>query len=306
MEELIFTIGQADSGGRIDKRIALELGDGYSRTMVKTLIDDGFVLVNGKKVKPNYTAREGDEVNIEIPPPEPSDAEPEDIPLEILFEDEWVIVLNKPAGMVVHPGAGNRKGTLVSAVLFHCGKLPESEDAFRPGIVHRLDKDTSGVMVVAKNDRALRSLGKQFRNRTVNKQYAALVKGRVELDNGVIEAPLGRHPVDRRKMCVDPEKGRNARTVYHVVKRFEKFTFLRLELDTGRTHQIRVHLKHLGYPVLGDRTYGGPAVMSRQALHSEKLGFSHPDTGRRVEFTVPVPEDMMRVIERGEWDPPKG
>ena len=268
---------------------------------VKFLMDSGLVLVNEKDVKPHYTAREGDEVFLRMIPQErESTLTAEDIPLNILYEDEWIIIVNKPAGMVVHPGSGNRKGTLANALLHHCGKLADLGDELRPGIVHRLDKDTSGVIVVAKNDRALRSLAKQFQKRVVKKRYVALVKGRVELDNGVVEAPVARHAVNRQKMDVEYVKGKSARTTYHVIRRFKGFTLLELELETGRTHQIRVHMKHIGHPVLGDRTYGRTDGIERQALHAEMLGFTHPDTGKYVEFHAPVPKDIQEVIDKGE------
>ena len=297
MKEMKFTVESLGAGSRIDKYIAVKLGEGYSRTYVKFLMESGFVHVNGEEVKPRYIVSEGEEIILEMPPPEASDIEPENIPIDILYEDEWIIVLNKPAGMVVHPGAGNRGGTLVNALLYHCENLADTGDEFRPGIVHRLDKDTSGIMVVAKTDRALRSLAKQFQQRTIKKRYVALVAGRVEMDNGVVDAPLARHAVDRRKMDIEYEGGKEARTVYHVVRRFKNFTVLKLDLETGRTHQIRVHMKHLGYPILGDTTYGGRGKMSRQALHSEALTFTHPDTGKTLEFTVPLPKDMKDFVE---------
>lgn len=299
MDELKFEIGSEEVGLRIDKCIALRLGDGYSRTFVKFLMENGFVHVNDKVIKPRCIVREGDAVHVELPPPEPHDLEPEDIPLNIIYEDEWVIVLDKPAGLVVHPGAGNKTGTMVNALLFHCDKLPDTGDYTRPGIVHRLDKDTSGVMVAAKNDYALRSLSKQFEKRAIKKRYVALVKGVVEMDNGLIDAPIARHNSDRKKMDVEYIKGKNARTIYHVVKRFKEFTFLRIEIETGRTHQIRVHMKHLGYPVLGDSRYGVGRGMMRQALHAEMLGFTHPETGKYMEFTSPIPDDIQKVIDKG-------
>ena len=300
MEEIKFKVSAEEEGTRIDKLISLKLGEGYSRTYAKFLMDNSFVLVDGKEVKPRYLAREGDEVFVELPPPDVTDVQPENIPLDIIYEDDWIIVVNKPAGMIVHPGAGNMKSTLVSAVLYHCGKLPEADENLRPGIVHRLDKDTSGVIVVAKNDRALRSLAKQFQKRTVKKRYIALVKGRVEMDNGVVEAPLGRHTTDRKKMSVDHVRGRHARTVYHVKERFKKYTLLQLEPVTGRTHQIRVHMKHFGYPIAGDAQYGFPQGMARQALHAEMLGFTHPDTGKYVEFIAPLPDDMREAIAKAK------
>ena len=304
MEERRFAAGPEDAGIRIDKCIALKLGEGYSRTYVKFLMDNGCVRVNGRAVKARYSVREKDEIFLELLLQESGGIEAEAIPLNILYEDEWVIVVDKPAGMVVHPGAGNKKGTLVNALLYHCGKLPDTEDDLRPGIVHRLDKDTSGVMVAAKNDRALRSLAKQFQRRTVKKHYVALVKGSVEMDNGIVEAPVARHPVDRKKMNVEYAAGKKARTIYHVIRRFSDFTLLSLDLETGRTHQIRVHMKHIGHPVLGDAKYGGGGGMARQALHAEKLMFTHPDTGKCMEFSSPMPADMREVIEKERHERP--
>jgi len=299
MEKREFTVAGGEDGIRVDKYIAVKLGDGYSRTYVKNLMDRGMVRVGGEEVKPRYITREGDRVFLEMLPPETSEIEPEDIPLDIIYEDEWIIVVNKPAGMVVHPGAGNKKGTLAGALLHHCGKLPGGDETGRPGIVHRLDKDTSGVIVAAKDERAMRSLARQFQKRAVKKEYMAVVRGTVELDNGVIDAPVGRHAVDRRKMDVEHGgSGKHARTVYHVVKRLGRFTLLDLELGTGRTHQIRVHMKHLGHPVAGDRQYGGGIEMSRQALHARKLGFTHPDTGKYVEFEAPVPGDISDFLDK--------
>ncbi|MFH1552631.1 MAG: RluA family pseudouridine synthase [Candidatus Omnitrophota bacterium] len=301
MEEFKFTVGATEAGDRIDKCITSKLGEGYSRTFVKFLMDNDFVRVNDKAVKPHYIAHEGDEIFLELPPPEAKDIEPENIPIKILYEDESIIVVDKPAGMVVHPGAGNKTGTLVNALLYHCSKLPDTGDETRPGIVHRLDKDTSGVIVAVKNDRSLRSLAKQFQKRTVKKRYWALVEGRVEMDNGVVEAPVARHVTDRKKMDVEYTGGKKARTVYHVIRRFDKFTLLCLEPETGRTHQIRVHMKHLGHPVLGDTKYGARPVIARQALHAEMIGFTHPVTGKHVEFASPMPEDMKEILKKGEY-----
>ncbi len=300
MKELRFTIDADSKGTRVDKCIALKLGEEYSRTYVKALMDKDLVRVNGESVKPHYIAREGDQVFLQMPPQEKSRLEGEDIKLNIVYEDDWIIVVDKPAGMVVHPGSGNKKGTLVNALLHHCRSLPASSDESRPGIVHRLDKDTSGLLVVAKNDRALRSLSKQFQAKAVKKRYIALVMGRVEFDNGVVEVPIARHPVDRQKMDVAFAKGKNARTTYHVAERFGNFSLLRLELETGRTHQIRVHMKHIGHPILGDKTYGKGGEIARHALHAEMIGFSHPETGKYMEFHSPVPDDIMEVIDRGE------
>ncbi len=303
MEKTIqFIAGPEDEGKRIDKCIADKFSGEHSRTYVKSLIDDGHVHVNGNIIKPHHITHEKDEVVVNIQPLDPQDVKPENIPLDVIYEDEWIIVVNKSAGMVVHPGAGNKAGTLVGALLHHCGMLPEFDDESRPGIVHRLDKDTSGVIVVAKKQKALRSLSKQFQNRTVKKTYLALVKGNLELDNGVIEAPLARDISDRKKMNIKYAVGKEARTVYHVIKRFGKFTFIRLEPETGRTHQIRVHMKYLGHIILGDAKYGCPRGMARHALHAESIRFTHPGTGETMSFSVPIPREMEEILDRGEID----
>jgi len=286
---------------RIDKCVSVNLGEEYSRTYIKDLIDQGQMTVNGKNEKPKYIVKEGDVVELTIIPPEPLRAAPEYIPLNIIFEDDWIIVLNKPAGLVVHPGSGNKNGTLVNALLYYADRLADTGDELRPGIVHRLDKDTSGVIVIAKNERALRSLAKQFQKRAITKKYIAVVKGVISHDSGVVDAPIARHKIDRHKMDVvdDEDEGRNARTVYRVVKRFSDCTLVEVHPETGRTHQIRVHMKHIGHPVLGDAVYGGKSPdIPRQALHAETLGFTHPDSGKYVEFHAPVPDDIMKVIKQ--------
>ena len=294
-----FTISPEEAGKRIDVCVTARLGEDYSRMYVKNLLDSGMITVNGHAAKPNYKPKEGDRIEADLPPLSPQVSEPEDIPVDIIYEDESLVVVNKPAGMVVHPGAGNKTGTLVNAMLHHCSALADTGDAIRPGIVHRLDKDTSGIIVIAKTDKAMRSLAKQFQNRTVRKTYVALVKGRVELDNGLVDMPLARHSGDRKKMTIEREGGKHARTIYHVVKRYKGFTMVRLDLETGRTHQIRVHMKHIGHPVVGDLVYGGCPGMARQALHAEKLKFTHPVTCEVMEFTAPIPDDMAEVMERG-------
>ncbi|MDD4956672.1 MAG: RluA family pseudouridine synthase [Candidatus Omnitrophica bacterium] len=299
--EHVLVVGEEVKSVRVDKYIVECLGEDLSRTAVKELMDTGGILLDGKPVKPSHILRPGERISVMIPPCRAaSDIEPEDMDLKILFEDEYIIVVDKPAGMVVHPGCGNIKGTMVAALLYHCGKLADAEDMTRPGIVHRLDKDTSGVIVVAKTDKAMRSLAKQFQNRTVTKRYLAFVKGRVELDNGVVDVPIARHRSDRKKMDAEYENGKASRTVYHVRKRYNGFTILDLDLETGRTHQIRVHMKHIGHPVLGDMVYGPDRSMGRQALHAEYISFTHPYTGKKMEFTSPMPEDMAEYLEKAE------
>ncbi len=299
MKEKTVKVIHEDAGARIDTFVALSLGDEYSRTYVKHLIEKGLVLVNGSGVKPHYSIKGGDEIRITIPPQEEVFAEPQNIPVCVVYEDEDIIVIDKQAGMVVHPGAGNKTGTLVNALIGRGNHLADTGDPLRPGIVHRLDKDTSGLIVVAKNDRAHRSLGKQFQKRAVKKRYLAIVRGIVEMDNGVVDAPIARDFIDRKKMEIEFSSGRSARTIYHVIKRYVDFTFVAVEPETGRTHQIRVHMKHLGHPLLGDVKYGCPQGMARHALHAEMLGFTHPVTGKYIEFRSPLPEDMKNVLERG-------
>ncbi|MDD3088377.1 MAG: RluA family pseudouridine synthase [Candidatus Omnitrophica bacterium] len=297
MDNLNFIIAPEEAGKRVDKVITARLGEGYSRVFAQTLIRKRLVLINGKPAKASYPAELLDEVSVTIPPAEKNDLRPEDIPLKILYEDASVVVIDKPAGIVVHPGCGNMTGTVVNALLYHCGNLPEADGEMRPGIVHRLDKDTSGVMVVAKNDRALRSLSKQFQNRTVKKRYIAVVRGEVPLDSGVIEAPIARSSSDRKKMGVEFERGKNAVTKYKVIKRMKTMTVLSVDIETGRTHQIRVHMKHIGHPVAGDPVYGKAQEAPRQALHAEMLSFTNPENGKTMEFTAPLPEDMKKLIE---------
>lgn len=291
------------SGERVDRLIANAL-EGLSRTAVQRLIDAGEVLVNGAPTQSSYRVREADEVMVHVPPPQPAAVIPESIPLDILYEDVDLLVVNKPAGMVVHPGAGHRSGTLVNAVLGHCPDLGGVGGELRPGIVHRLDKDTSGVIVVAKNDEALRGLQRQFKRRTVRKFYTALLVGHVPEREGLIEAPIRRHPVHRRRMAVRAG-GKAARTRWRVQKWYrdepgQRYTLVDIRLLTGRTHQIRVHFAWMGYPLAGDEVYGSARVADlapRQFLHARALAFDHPRTEERLNFTVELPADLARVLE---------
>ena len=286
-----------------------------TRNKVQQAIRGGTVLVNGGEVRPSYTVMPDDVIRITLPRPEPSEALPENIPLEILFEDDDVIVVNKPAGMVTHPAYGNYTGTLVNALLYHCGTLGTGREAIRPGIVHRLDKETSGVMVVAKNDVAHAKLAKQFALRTIRREYQAIVWGRFKDSSGLIDAGLGRSKSDRKKMAVI-EGGKAAATEYTVLEQFPYLALLRLKLRTGRTHQIRVHLAHINHPVFGDPTYNGRRIvwgsgrgaqkaevqrfltqMPRQALHAKTIGFLHPSTRREVFFETGLPLDMGGLLD---------
>ena len=298
-----FIVTRAEGGQRLD--VFVSKASGLSRARVQRLIESGHVRVGDHTQKPRHRVSPGDHIQLHLPPATPLLLTPEPIPLAILHEDDDLIVLNKPPGMVVHPGAGWSTGTLVHALLAHCGRLTGIGGVERPGIVHRLDRDTSGVLVVAKTESAHQSLSRQFKGRVVEKQYAALVHGEVRQESGRIEAAIGRREHDRKRMGVRDRGGREARTVYHVLRRLPGMTVLTLDLETGRTHQIRVHLAHIGHPVIGDRVYGGRREQrraasdepraDRQMLHAWRLAFHHPTTGAWVEFSAPLPEDFLRL-----------
>jgi len=297
VDKIVLQGEKEDEGKRIDVFLAAELD--YTRSYIKKLIVDELVFVNGKTVKPSYKVKENDEVVVNIPEAEKIDVLPENIPLDILYEDDDIIVINKPQGMVVHPAPGNYSGTLVNALLYHCKNLSGINGILRPGIVHRLDKDTSGVMVVAKNDKAHISLSNQIKERSVFKKYVAIVEGVIKDEEGKIEAPIGRHPVDRKKMAVI-EDGRYALTLYKVLERFKENTLVEAVIKTGRTHQIRVHMAYIGHPVVGDPVYGFKKQkfkLEGQALHSRVLGFMHPTKGVYMEFEAPLPEYFKKLIE---------
>lgn len=297
VDKIVLQGEKEDEGKRIDVFLAAELD--YTRSYIKKLIVDGLVFVNGKTVKPSYKVKENDEVVVNIPEAEKIDVLPENIPLDILYEDDDIIVINKPQGMVVHPAPGNYSGTLVNALLYHCKNLSGINGILRPGIVHRLDKDTSGVMVVAKNDKAHISLSNQIKERSVFKKYVAIVEGVIKDEEGKIEAPIGRHPVDRKKMAVI-EDGRYALTLYKVLERFKENTLVEAVIKTGRTHQIRVHMAYIGHPIVGDHVYGFKRQkfkLEGQALHSSVLGFMHPTKGVYMEFEAPLPEYFKKLIE---------
>ena len=312
--------------GKVRERLDLYLThhiENATRTKVKEAIDAGFVLVDDKPVKSSHLVRPGELITVNLPRPPAPDVSPENIPLEIIYEDASLLVVNKPAGMVTHPAYGNYTGTLVNALLYHCkDQLSAAGDTTRPGIVHRLDKDTSGLMVIAKDDHTHARLAKQFADRTIEREYWAIVWGRFTdgprkgTRTGVIDASLGRSKSDRKKIAVRVE-GKNAVTEYTVLEEFEFLSLLKLKLQTGRTHQIRVHLHHVGHPVFGDPTYGGRRiawgptdtkrkekvheflnVMHRQALHAKTIGFLHPQTRTRVKYESELPEDMREILTR--------
>ena len=286
---------------RIDVFLSKEIG--LSRSQVDKLIKGGQVKLNNGIAKPSYKIKRDDRIIVNIPPAKEIAAQPENIPLDIVYEDKDIIVINKPPGIVVHPAAGNEKGTLVNALLNHCRDLSGIGGSIRPGVVHRLDKDTSGLIVFAKNDAAHLNISKQIKDREVKKIYLALVHGEVKNDSGVIDAPMGRHPVNRKKMAVitsSSQKRREALTYYRVIKRYKGYTLVELDLKTGRTHQIRVHLSHIGYPVVGDSVYSKKkdgTGATRQLLHASRLSFHHPITGKYLEFRSDVPVDMEKVLE---------
>lgn len=299
-------VDERSQGDRLDSLLGRS-GLIPSRSQAQRLIADGHVSVNGQAVaKAGLKLAAGDRVRVVIPPAEPSAVQPEDIPLDVVYEDEDLIVINKPPGMVVHPAAGNRTGTLVNALLARAGKLSSIGGVERPGIVHRLDKDTSGLLVVAKNDLAHQSLSRQIAAHAASRRYLALVVGDLAQDSGTIDAPIGRHPTDRKKMAVVAGGGRTAVTHFAVLERFAvggaKFTLVEARLETGRTHQIRVHLAACGHPVVGDPTYGPKTKLAvavsfpRQALHAWRLRFAHPRTGASMKFEAPLPADFAGLL----------
>ena len=298
------TVQEADAGARADVFLAAQLG--VSRSNMQKLLDEGRVKRGDKVLKANYKVRAGEVITVDIPEPEPIEAVPEDIPLDIIYEDDDVVVLNKARGMVVHPAPGNYTGTnytgtLVNALLYHCKNLSGINSAIRPGIVHRLDKDTSGIMIVAKNDAAHIALSQQIQSKTAQRTYLAVVRGNIKPDSGTIATQIARDKNDRKKMAVVKEGGRDAVTDYEVLERFGKYTLVRCKLRTGRTHQIRVHMEYLGYPLVGDPKYSPmktPFAIKGQALHSHTLEFTHPRTGERLKFEAPLPEDMHKIITR--------
>lgn len=283
--------------GRLDKVLSDLMAD-ESRSQLKEAIDKGNVTVNGSLTKPKYPVQPGDEIVITIPDPVALDLEPENIPLDIVYEDDDVIVVNKPAGMVVHPSPGHPDHTLVNALLYH-SPLSTINGTYRPGIVHRIDKDTSGLLMVAKNDNAHRSLAAQLKNKTNLREYIALVHGVIKQDEGTIDAPLGRSPKDRKRQAIVAD-GRHAVTHFKVLERYLNYTLISCWLETGRTHQIRVHMKSIGHPLAGDPLYGPRKTIngSGQFLHAKKLGFKHPVTGKQLVFEAPLPDDFERVLRR--------
>ena len=314
-EKIHLVVPPKQSRERIDVYLTHQIQNA-TRSKVRAAIDEGFVLVNGRRIKASHPIAPGETIDITLPRPPRTDARPEDIPLDIVYEDDQLLIVNKQAGMVAHPAFSNYTGTLVNALLHHCNALSTVNSETRPGIVHRLDKDTTGLMVVAKNDSAHHFLAKQFSRRTIEREYWAIVWGSFEERKGTIEAALGRSKRDRKKVAVTAE-GKHAVTDYQVLKEFEYLSLVRLKLRTGRTHQIRVHLAHVGHPVFGDSTYGGRShvwgglegkkaqqafnllkLIGRQALHAKTIGFVHPETKNQVKFDSELPADMQEVLSR--------
>ena len=292
---------QAKRSLRLDLFLLAQEALSYSRSQIRRLILDGSVTVNGQRIKPGYALKERDTVWVRCPEPRPLELTAEAISLDILFEDEELLVLNKAAGMVVHPAPGHHSGTLVHALLHHCREdLSGIGGIQRPGIVHRLDRETSGVMLVAKTDTAHASLSEQLKTRTLSRVYAAITHGRFRDLQGQIDARIARHRKDRKKMAVDSDRGREALSIYRVIEQFTQHSFLQVELKTGRTHQIRVHMKYLHHPIVGDPIYGNSSLknfnMTRQALHAQTIRFIHPSSGEQMSYTAPLPEDMQKLL----------
>lgn len=301
MNLLTFTIKQEEYSIRIDRYLAEQCPE-FSRSYLQKLLKEQKVTADGRPVKANYKIQPGAEIQVEIPDMEVPDIRPEDIPLDILYEDEHLLVVNKPKGMVVHPAAGHTEGTLVNAVMAHCGdNLSGINGVLRPGIVHRIDKDTTGALVICKEDAVHRDLAEQLKEHSIKRRYRAIVQENLKEDEGTIEGPIGRHPTDRKKMAINYKNGKDAVTHYKVLERFGQYTYIECRLETGRTHQIRVHMTSIGHPLLGDTVYGSsknPFHLQGQTLHAMILGFRHPVTGEYIEFEAPLPDYFLKLLEK--------
>lgn len=297
-----FRVTEEDRRKRLDKYLVEKLPEELSRSFIQKLIADGNILLNGAPAKSHHKVSAGESIEVTVPKAEAVFIRPEKIPLDIVYEDEYLLVVNKPAGMVVHPAPGNYDGTLVNALIGHCKNLSGISGVMKPGIVHRTDKGTTGLLVVAKTDQAHRALAKQFKAKQIKKVYVAVVKGVVQLDNGIIELPIGRHSRDRKKMAVNFVSSKDASTRYAVLERFKDHTLLELTLLTGRTHQIRVHMSYIDHPLVGDEKYGTKARIGRPALHAKTIGFVHPVTKKYMEFTADLPKDMKGLINELKKD----
>ncbi|MCF6137034.1 RluA family pseudouridine synthase [Pseudalkalibacillus berkeleyi] len=298
MEQVYIKVTGLEGRDRLDKVISNEQGD-TSRSQVQQWIKEQRVKVNGNIVKANYKCTDGDEIIIEIPEPEPLEVIAESMVLDIIYEDEDLLVVNKPRGMVVHPAPGHMTGTLVNGLMAHCQDLSGINGVLRPGIVHRIDKDTTGLLVVAKNDHAHQHLGQQMKDKSTTRKYEAIVHGVIPHNKGTVDAPIGRDAQDRQKMAVTDKNSKDAVTHFNVLERFNAYTFVECILETGRTHQIRVHMNYIEYPVAGDPKYGPKKTLpiSGQALHAKTLGFIHPRTEEEMEFTSDLPEDMTTLLD---------
>lgn len=301
MNEIVFEITPEMEDERIDKCICLYM-DSLSRSYIQKIIKDGSVTVNGSVVKSNYRVKVEDMVHFIIPPQTEPDIPPQDIPLDILYEDDDILIINKPKDMVVHPAPGHYEGTVVNAVMFHCkDSLSGINGVMRPGIVHRIDKDTTGSLIICKNDEAHNDIARQLKEHSITRKYRAIVHGRITQDDGTVNAPIGRHPTDRKKMAVNERTGKHAVTHYKVLERFDKFTYIECQLETGRTHQIRVHMASIGHPLLGDTVYSNvktPFKLSGQTLHAMTIGFVHPKTHKYMEFDAPLPQYFEELLNK--------
>lgn len=300
MNEIVMEITPEMEGERIDKCISNYL-ESLSRSYIQKIIKDGKAYVNDAVVKANYKVKVDDKVQFEIPDCEEPDIPPQDIPLDILYEDKDILIVNKPKDMVVHPAPGHYEGTLVNAIMFHCkDELSGINGVLRPGIVHRIDKDTTGSIIICKNDEAHRKIAQQLKEHSITRKYRAIVYGRILEEEGTVNAPIGRHPTDRKKMAINEKNGKPAVTHYKVLERFDKYTYIECQLETGRTHQIRVHMTSVGHPLLGDEVYGNakcPFKLEGQTLHAMTIGFIHPTTGDYVEYEAPLPEYFEHLLQ---------
>lgn len=298
--ELLLHVSAEDAGKRLDAWLAAHPETELTRSAVQQLAEQGQIVRNGKPAKKNEKLKDGDEIRVQIPEPQPLDVIPQEIPLDIVYEDAELLVVNKPKGMVVHPAPGHPDGTLVNALLYHCaGELSGINGVIRPGIVHRIDRDTSGLLIVAKTDRAHLGLAEQIAVHSFTREYEAVCCGRFKEESGTVHAPIGRDPRDRQKMCVIATNSKDAVTHYTVLTQYEKYAHIRCKLETGRTHQIRVHMKHIGHPVYGDAVYGkAEKGVQGQCLHAKKIGFVHPVTGEYLEFDSPLPAYFAEILRK--------
>ena len=301
METLEFNVDASANNIRIDRYLADQCPE-HSRSYIQKLLKEEQVLVNGRVIKANYKTQSGDYIEFHIPDPEVLGILPENIPLDILYEDDDILVVNKPKGMVVHPAPGHYSHTLVNAVLYHCGEnLSGINGVIRPGIVHRIDMNTTGSLLICKNDKAHQILAEQLKEHSITRKYHAIVHGNLKEDTGTVNAPIGRHPTDRKKMSTKAPNGRHAVTHYRVLERFGNFTYIECQLETGRTHQIRVHMSSIGHPILGDEIYGPakcPYKLQGQTLHAKILGITHPSTGEYIEFDAPLPDYFKDLLNK--------